>query len=84
MDSLTQIGQTMEDARRTMAQATAEVLRLRGEVQRLTKLVAKDCDTCKGRGFHTVHGGGPGDPEWDADDQPCPQCNEGGDPRDAP
>lgn len=33
------------------------------------------CDFCGGSGLRTVHGGGSGDPEWDADDQPCPDCN---------
>lgn len=34
-----------------------------------------ECDSCDGSGLRTVHGGGSGDPEWDADDQPCPECN---------
>lgn len=33
------------------------------------------CDTCDGSGLVTVSGGGSGDPEWDADDQPCQECN---------
>lgn len=32
------------------------------------------CETCGGTGLVTVHGGGSGDPEWDADDQPCEDC----------
>lgn len=34
------------------------------------------CDWCDGSGFRTIHGGGNGDPEWDADDQPCSECND--------
>ena len=34
-----------------------------------------ECDTCDGSGLRTISGGGSGDPEWDADDQPCPECN---------
>jgi hypothetical protein len=34
------------------------------------------CDWCDGSGFRTIHGGGSGDPEWDADDQPCSECND--------
>jgi DNA (cytosine-5)-methyltransferase 1 len=34
------------------------------------------CDWCGGSGFRTIHGGGSGDPEWDADDQPCSECND--------
>lgn len=34
------------------------------------------CSICDGSGFRTIHGGGSGDPEWDADDQPCSECND--------
>lgn len=34
------------------------------------------CETCIGRGFYSRHfEATEGSPEWDADDQPCPDCN---------
>lgn len=37
------------------------------------------CETCKGCRFYTIHfPGNEGVPAWDADDQPCPDCNPNG------
>jgi hypothetical protein len=35
-----------------------------------------NCERCHGTGLVTIHGGGSGDPEWDADDQPCTSCDD--------
>lgn len=48
----------------------ADMLRLRDKLMEC----AKECSRCDGAGLITIHGGGSGDPEWDADDQPCPDC----------
>jgi DnaJ-class molecular chaperone len=45
----------------------------------------EQCERCKGRGFYgyTVPSN-EGVPEYDVDDQPCPDCNPDGNQRDAP
>jgi hypothetical protein len=38
---------------------------------------AKECARCHGTGLVTIHfEGNEGAPEWDADDQPCPECED--------
>ena len=42
----------------------------------LNTVLPFECDTCGGSGFRTIHfPGNEGVPEWDADDQPCHECN---------
>lgn len=37
--------------------------------------IAAQCPTCHGTGLRSLHFPGfEGAPEWDADDQPCPDC----------
>ena len=38
----------------------------------------EQCERCDGTGLITRTFGGSGDPEWDADDQPCPECDSKG------
>jgi hypothetical protein len=39
--------------------------------------LAKECARCDGTGLVTRHfPGNEGVPEWDADDQPCPECED--------
>jgi hypothetical protein len=43
----------------------------------LNQILPYECDLCGGSGFRTIHiPGNEGVPEWDADDQPCHECNE--------
>lgn len=42
----------------------------------LADLDRQTCERCHGTGLVTRHfPGNEGVPEWDADDQPCPECN---------
>jgi hypothetical protein len=49
----------------------AENMRLRDKLLEL----AKKCERCRGSGLISIHFEGNEDaPEWDADDQTCPDC----------
>jgi len=70
---MTQLSDTLAKlvlAERERDAAREEALRYRDKLLEC----AKECSRCDGSGLVTISGGGSGDPEWDADDQPCPEC----------
>lgn len=66
-------GELMQEAAGNIEELRARITHLREGIE----LWASECSRCHGSGLVSIHiPGNEGVPESDADDQPCPDCEE--------